>query len=109
MKLHSAIADVTRRIQARSAVTRAAYLQRLEAAAARGPGAERLGCANVAHAFAGLPANDKFKVVAERALNIGIVSAYNDVLSAHAPLQRYPDLIKCRTPSGRYAGRDQYR
>jgi phosphogluconate dehydratase len=94
MKLHSAIADVTRRIQARSAVTRAAYLQRLEAAAARGPGAERLGCANVAHAFAGLPANDKFKVVAERVPNIGIVSAYNDVLSAHAPLQRYPDLIK---------------
>ncbi|MBK6295440.1 MAG: phosphogluconate dehydratase [Rhodoferax sp.] len=94
MKLNLTIAAVTRRIQARSAVTRAAYLQRLEAAAARGPGAERLGCANVAHAFAGLPANDKFKVVAERALNIGIVSAYNDVLSAHAPLQRYPDLIK---------------
>ncbi len=94
MKLNSTIIAVTARIRTRSAVTRGAYLQRLDAAAARKPGAERLGCANVAHAFAGLPAHDKFKVVAERAPNIGIVSAYNDVLSAHAPLQRYPDLIK---------------
>jgi phosphogluconate dehydratase len=48
----------------------------------------------VAHAFAALPNNDKFRVVAERAPNIGIVTAYNDVLSAHAPLQHYPDIIK---------------
>jgi len=94
MKLNSTIMAVTARIRTRSALTRSAYLQRLDAAAARKPGAERLGCANVAHAFAGLPAHDKFKVVAERAPNIGIVSAYNDVLSAHAPLQRYPELIK---------------
>ena len=53
-----------------------------------------MGCANVAHAFAGLPANDKFRVVAEKAPNIGIVNAYNDMLSAHAPLARYPDVIK---------------
>ena len=94
MKLNLTIVAVTARIKARSAVMRGAYLQRLDLAAARRPGTERLGCANVAHAFAGLPANDKFKVVAERSLNIGIVSAYNDVLSAHTPLQRYPDLIK---------------
>jgi phosphogluconate dehydratase len=48
----------------------------------------------VAHAFAALPANDKLRVVAERAPNIGIVTAYNDMLSAHAPLQHYPDVIK---------------
>jgi phosphogluconate dehydratase len=53
-----------------------------------------MGCANVAHAFAGLPANDKLRVVAERAPNVGIVTAYNDVLSAHAPLARYPDVLK---------------
>jgi phosphogluconate dehydratase len=94
MKLNSTIVAVTARIRTRSADTRGAYLQRLDAAAARKPGAERLGCANVAHAFAGLPAHDKFTVVAQRAPNIGIVSAYNDVLSAHAPLQRYPELIK---------------
>ena len=53
-----------------------------------------MGCANVAHAFAGMPVNDKLKVVTEKALNIGIVTAYNDMLSAHTPMQTYPDLIK---------------
>ncbi|MDP3193030.1 phosphogluconate dehydratase, partial [Rhodoferax sp.] len=58
------------------------------------PGAQRLGCANVAHAFAALPGNDKLRVVTEKAPNIGIVTAFNDMLSAHAPFQHYPDLIK---------------
>jgi phosphogluconate dehydratase len=58
----------------------------------RGP--ERLGCANVAHAFAALPGSDKFRVVAEKAPNIGIVTAYNDVLSAHQPYEGYPALIR---------------
>ncbi|MFT7325448.1 MAG: phosphogluconate dehydratase [Rhodoferax sp.] len=94
MKLHSTVEAVTDRIRERSQPTRLAYLARLTLAANRKPGAERLGCANVAHAFAGLPVNDKLRIVAERALNIGIVTAYNDVLSAHAPMQHYPDLIK---------------
>ncbi|MDB4906893.1 MAG: edd [Gemmatimonadetes bacterium] len=94
MKLHPAVSAVTERIRERSAPQRTAYLQRLDEAANRGRGADRMGCANVAHAFAGLPANDKFKVVAEKAPNIGIVNAYNDMLSAHVPLGRYPDLIK---------------
>lgn len=97
MTLHStvaAITAITQRIRERSAPMRRAYLERLEALAQRPPGAQRLGCANVAHAFAGLPSNDKLRIVAERAPNIGIVTAYNDVLSAHAPLQHYPDLIK---------------
>ena len=94
MKLHPIVEAVTARIRERSQVTRSAYLERLALAANRKPGAERLGCANVAHAFAALPTNDKFRVVAERAPNIGIVTAYNDVLSAHAPMQHYPDIIK---------------
>jgi phosphogluconate dehydratase len=94
MKLNHTIEAVTARIRERSQTTRSAYLARLDQAANRKPGAERLGCANVAHAFAALPVNDKLRVVAEKAPNIGIVTAFNDVLSAHAPMQHYPDIIK---------------
>ncbi len=94
MKLDPAVAAVTDRIRQRSAPARSAYLSLVEQAAGRDRGADRLGCANVAHAFAGLPANDKFKVVVERAPNIAIVNAYNDMLSAHTPLGAYPDFIK---------------
>ena len=94
LPLRGTDAAVTQRIRERSAMARSAYLERLQALAQRPPGAQRMGCANVAHAFAGLPQNDKLRVVTERAPNIGIVTAFNDVLSAHAPLQRYPDLLK---------------
>ncbi len=94
MKLNTVVEQVTQRIKARSLVARQAYLERVDIAASRPRSADRLGCANVAHAFAALPSNDKFKVVAEKAPNIGIVNAYNDMLSAHAPYQQYPDLIK---------------
>src|SRR4051812_2252836 len=94
MKLHPAVAAVTERIRQRSAPRRAAYLQLIADMASRERGADRMGCANVAHAFAGLPDNDKFKIVAERAPNIAVVTSYNDMLSAHAPFARYPDLIK---------------
>ena len=94
MKLHTTVEAVTARIRVRSLATRSAYLARLVQAATRKPGVDRLGCANVAHAFAALPVNDKLRVVAEKVPNIGIVTAFNDVLSAHAPLQHYPDLIK---------------
>ena len=92
--LHPVVEAVTRRIRERSAPTRTAYLTQLELYAGRKPGAQRMGCANVAHAFAALPGSDKFRVVAEKARNIGIVNAYNDLLSAHAPLQHYPDIVK---------------
>ena len=102
MSLHPTVAAVTARIAERSRPTREAYLQQVDAYASRAPGAQRLGCANVAHAFAAMPVPDKQKasgldkiqVVTPRAPNIGIVNAYNDMLSAHAPLQHYPDLIK---------------
>jgi phosphogluconate dehydratase len=92
--LHPVVAQVTRRIQERSQATRLAYLQLIDAAARRDRGADRMGCANVAHAFAAMPSNDKFKVVVDKAPHIGIVNAYNDMLSAHAPLQHYPALVK---------------
>ena len=94
MTLHFTVAAVTARIFQRSQLTRSAYLQQLDKALKRPRGADRMGCANVAHAFAALPVNDKLRVVAERAPNIGIVTAYNDLLSAHAPYAAYPDLVK---------------
>ena len=94
MALHPSISAITARIVQRSRATRSAYLQQLHAAATRSRSMDRMGCANLAHAVAGMPVDDRFKVVTERALNIGIVTAYNDMLSAHTPMQRYPDLIK---------------
>ncbi|MES2384197.1 MAG: dihydroxy-acid dehydratase, partial [Pseudomonadota bacterium] len=94
MTLHPVVAQVTEKIRQRSRATRSAYLQRLETTATRAISVDRMGCGNIAHAVAGMPLDDRFKVVTERAPNIGIVTAYNDMLSAHTPLQPYPDLIK---------------
>lgn len=94
MTTHPTVRAVTERIRARSQSLRSAYLQDLAETRGRDRGSDRMGCANVAHAVAGIPANDKFKVVSERAPNIGIVTAYNDMLSAHAPYQGYPDIVK---------------
>ena len=92
--LHPVVDSVTRRIRERSAATRSAYLQRVDALRQRAPGPDRLGCANVAHAFAALPKDERFKVVAQKAPNLGIVTAYNDMLSAHQPYEGYPALIR---------------
>ena len=104
MTLNATVAKVTARIALRSQSTRVAYLEQVNAAADRESGADRLGCANVAHAFAAMPAADKSRAsglasipvvsATARGPNIGVVNAYNDLLSAHAPLQHYPDLIK---------------
>ena len=94
MALHSAVSDTTARIVERSRPTRSAYLAQLQADSTRKPSMDRMACANIAHAVAGMPLDDRFKVVTERAPNIGIVTAYNDMLSAHTPLQGYPALIK---------------
>ena len=94
MALHSAVSDITARIAERSRSTRSAYLAQLQADSTRPPSMDRMGCANLAHAVAGMPLDDRFKVVVERKPNIGIVTAYNDMLSAHTPLLGYPALIK---------------
>ncbi len=92
--LNPAIARVTARIIERSLTRRSAYLAQIDAAATRARSADRMGCANLAHAVAGAPVDDRFKIVAKHVPNIGIVTAYNDMLSAHTPMQPYPDLIK---------------
>ncbi|CAM3313663.1 phosphogluconate dehydratase [Polaromonas hydrogenivorans] len=94
MALHSAVSDITARIALRSRPTRNAYLAQLQADSSRKPSMDRMGCANIAHAVAGMPLDDRFKVVTERRPNIGIVTSYNDMLSAHTPLLSYPALIK---------------
>ncbi len=86
--------EVTERIIEKSRPTRTAYLHRLDEIVNRQRGADRLGCANVAHAFAAMPANDKLRVVVEKAPNIAIVTAYNEMLSAHQPYVNYPDIIR---------------
>jgi phosphogluconate dehydratase len=92
--LHPILAKVTERVIARSQPTRSAYLRRIEGAQGRFPARGALSCANLAHGFAGLEGKDKFAIKAIREPNLGIVSAYNEMLSAHAPYVSYPELIK---------------
>ncbi|WP_431257701.1 phosphogluconate dehydratase [Roseateles chitinivorans] len=92
--MNKTILDVTARIKARSAASRERYLDLIERMAGRQRGVQRLGCANVAHAVAAMPANDKLRIVAEKAPHLGIVTAYNDMLSAHQPYETYPALIR---------------
>ena len=92
--MHPVVLEVTARIVARSRDSRAAYLARIEAARGEEPGRGKLSCANWAHAFAASEPGDRLKALDPNAPNLGIVSAYNDMLSAHQPLERYPALIK---------------
>ena len=94
MAVHPTVSAITARIIERSRPTRSAYIAQLHATASRARSTDRMGCANLAHAVAGIPLDDRFKVVTERAPNIAIVTAYNDMLSAHSPFKNYPDLIK---------------
>ncbi|QRG08376.1 phosphogluconate dehydratase [Xanthobacter dioxanivorans] len=92
--LNARVAEVTRGIVERSRAGRARYLERIEAAAAHRPERTRLGCANQAHGFAACGPADKALLRAGATPNLGIVSAYNDMLSAHQPYERYPGLIR---------------
>ncbi|MBN8503425.1 MAG: phosphogluconate dehydratase [Burkholderiales bacterium] len=92
--LHPVLEQVTARVQARSQASRSAYLSRLSRMAGRPRGSDRMGCANVAHAFAAMPAQDKLRIVTERAPHLAVVSAYNDMLSAHQPYEAYPAQIR---------------
>ncbi|MCB1338640.1 MAG: phosphogluconate dehydratase [Maritimibacter sp.] len=93
MALRSEIAAVTDRIVARSAARRRAYLDKIARAAAEGPARAHLDCSNQAHAYAGAGA-DQAALADGRAPNLGIVTTYNDMLSAHAPYRDYPERIK---------------
>ncbi len=94
MSVLKAVQDVTDRIAARSADTRRDYLNRLDAAREKGVYRAALSCGNLAHGFAACSPSDKAKLAGTKALNLGIVTSYNDMLSAHQPYQFYPDIIK---------------
>jgi phosphogluconate dehydratase len=94
MSLHPILSAVTARIRERSAVTRAAYLQQVDAAQRAGSARGHVSCTNLAHAIAAVPDGDKRELQGARWPNLAIVSSYNDLLSAHQPLARFPDLIK---------------
>jgi phosphogluconate dehydratase len=91
--LHPAVEAVTARIVARSAPTRTAYLDLIARARDGGVDRPRLGCGNLAHGFAAA-GDDKAAIRAGKAMNIAVVTAYNDMLSAHQPYGRYPEAIK---------------
>ena len=91
--LHSGVAAVTARIVERSKSTRRAYLDLIARERDNGLKRPMLGCANLAHGYAGTE-EDRDAMKAHRAMNIGIVTAYNDMLSAHAVYYRYPEQMK---------------
>ena len=93
MSLHPTIAHVTDRIRARSEPSRSAYLERMGRAVSQGPVRAHLSCGNQAHAYAAM-GDAKDDLVEVKVPNLGIVTAYNDMLSAHQPFERYPDLIR---------------
>ncbi|MBS0393690.1 MAG: phosphogluconate dehydratase [Proteobacteria bacterium] len=94
VRIHPVVREVTERIRARSSDSRAAYLEGLETARARGATRARLSCGNLAHVCAASGAVDRERLQAVRSPNLAIVSAYNDLLSAHQPLEAYPALLK---------------
>ena len=93
MSLHPVVERVTERIRERSRDSRRDYLERIEAARERSPARARLSCGNLAHGFAA-SGDDKPMLRGKRGPNIGIVTAYNDMLSAHQPFRNYPELIR---------------
>ena len=92
--MNPVVLEVTARIAERSRERRAAYLAQVDQARGSEPGRAKLSCANWAHAFAGSDPSDRLRALDPNAPNLAIVSAYNDMLSAHQPLERYPALIK---------------
>jgi len=96
--IHPTVADVTDCIRTRSRESRSAYLDRVDRAAGEGPNRRHLACTNLAHGFAACGADDKAALGGGGGPNIGIVTSYNDMLSAHEPLGAFPEIIKraCR-------------
>ncbi len=94
MSLQARIGEVTERLVKRSRPVRAAYLERIDKAASEGVARKKLGCANLAHGFAACDPNDKAALRQGEAPNLAIVTAYNDMLSAHQPYERFPEIVK---------------
>ena len=94
VSIHASVAKVTERIVARSQPYRSAYLARLEHARRQDVQRGALSCTNLAHGFAAFPVNDKLRLKQDKSSSVAIVSSYNDMLSAHQPFERYPQIIK---------------
>ena len=94
MHLNDTVARVTERITERSTPLRRPYLDRMARARHAGPKRAHLTCGNQAHAYAAMTEADKASLVSESTGNLGIVTAYNDMLSAHQPFETYPELIR---------------
>ncbi|MCF5904157.1 MULTISPECIES: phosphogluconate dehydratase [Aeromonas] len=92
--IHQVISDVTARIRERSVVRRPAFLARIQRQAEQGKTRAALACGNLAHAVAACSSDEKGRILDMTRANVGIVTAYNDMLSAHQPYQGYPDQIK---------------
>ena len=92
--LHARVGEVTERIVKRSRDRRRPYLDRIDHTIGKGPTRKKLGCANFAHGFAACGPEDKHALRDGDAPNLAIVTAYNDMLSAHQPFERFPELIK---------------
>jgi phosphogluconate dehydratase len=92
--MHPIVEKITEQVIERSRETRSAYLARIDAAIANGPQRTQLPCANLAHGFAVCSAIEKDELSHAQKANVGIISSYNDMLSAHEPFQHYPDIIK---------------
>ena len=91
---HPILREVTARIRARSHDSRGAYLERIDKARKDGVRRGDLPCSNLAHAMAACSPGDKALMQGEVKVNLGIVTAYNDMLSAHQPYEDYPARIK---------------
>ncbi|MBP2485933.1 phosphogluconate dehydratase [Rhizobium leguminosarum] len=94
MSAHARISAITDRIVERSKPSRERYLERLRVAASKGVARSVLGCANLAHGFAVCSPADKDALAGDRIPNLGIITAYNDMLSAHQPFETYPAIIR---------------
>ncbi|HEX2146061.1 MAG TPA: dihydroxy-acid dehydratase, partial [Pseudorhizobium sp.] len=94
MAAHSSIEAITARIVERSKPHREAYLGRVHAAISRGPHRAVLSCGNLAHGFAACSPKDKADLAASVVPNLGIITAYNDMLSAHQPYETFPSIIR---------------
>ena len=93
-ELNARIGEVTERLVRRSRDTRAPYLERIQRAVSQGPKRQSLSCGNLAHGFAACGPDDKAGLMSSQKPNVAIVTAYNDMLSAHQPYGRFPEIIK---------------
>ena len=94
MNVRPEIGAVTERIVERSRPSREKYLSMVDELAAQGPHRTALSCSNLAHGFAACGPAEKEKLAGDTTPNLGIITAYNDMLSAHQPYERFPDQIK---------------